>query len=552
MPCTKAVPLTASLTLRRDYNAQASNYESHLLHLPELVLEAIARKMGKQACLVSAKLCALYGSPGGVLCPPKPAARNLYAVAMRWTLCNDVIGLWRYPNAVGRLVVSDHVIMDSHACRTVAGALPHLRELECGAIDPTGDGMADARRLNGFPTHAALTSLRARSAPNDVRRVVAFAPNLRRLRIGGCTSRYSELSAGELWGALASLRGLQSLQLPVHEQHLSPPDSLCAALSALTRLTHLGLDHDKIAAAAAVPSEHAQQLAQALAALPHLASVELGAFRRLGSPLGPALQALRLESLHLRDQCSTSNDATLQNLEGCLPALSAMPLLRHLAMSGERLLFSAELQRVFGAAGSTPLRALEMRGMAHDQLPAVCEALGRVPALTRLSLEFIGMRDSAMPGHDRQLASALSTLTQLHDLEVHSLMRFFVPRLKCLPSLTSLGLSFHGGRAPSVVTADLRRLAALTGLRKLALPDGVFTRSARALLASVLGRLRLLEELAFQRERWSGDELLLALVPPPERLRRVTLLTARVSCEPPVPRDAVRQLVGYGVNVRMP
>jgi hypothetical protein len=524
---------------------------AHLLNLPDLILAAIARKMGTRARLVCSKLCQVYGPPGAVLCPPAPAPCDCSShIAMHLTPCESIIKAWRHTAAVRRLVVSDLVLLDASACRTVAGALPNLRVLECGRIDPTHE---DTGAVAGIATHAALTSLHAASAPNDVRRVVAFAPSLRRLRIDQFDGQNSVLSASDLWGALASLRGLQSLQLPVHAQHLSPPDSLSAALSALTRLTHLGLDlNSNVAAAAAVPAEHTQRLVQALAALPHLASVRLGGFRRLGSPLGPALQALRLASLHLHDGCCHDDDAAPPGLAGCLPALSAMPLLRHLAVSGGRIAGSHELLRMLGT-GSPALNALEMHEVHADQLEAVCDVLAciRLPALTRLSLRFDdGHKQGAFAQwHGGHLAAGLMRLRRLQQLEVHSAMRAFLTYLESLPALTSLGLSFHG-RGGGVFQPDLGVIGTLTGLRRLVLSGNRIPPHLRAPWWRAVGQLPLLEELSFHHDGWSNQELL--AVVSPWRLRRLALLTGWASPEVSDSLDAVKQLMSRGVYVSMP
>jgi hypothetical protein len=316
------------IPLHRAYNAGATN-GSRLLHLPPELLEIVARKMGKRARLLCTQLRQACGPPGAELrleaAAAAPEEPNTYTFLS--PLCSSIIQSWRQP--VRCLVLGNDTIVDGRACHLITEALPNVLELSCGGFSPL---------LGAASTtpHISLTSVRAITAYN-MHGCAAFAPNLCSLHIQTMLDDNYRSADAHTFSALTALTGLQRLEVPFNSYLLTPPSSFCAAMRALTRLTHLGLHIDCWDVDHIGSHEMAQSFAQALAGLPLLSSLQLcGDISMLGPSLGAALQALRLTSLHLQHEPfrNDDEDPPPAHLAGLQPDISAMPLLRNLGLSG--------------------------------------------------------------------------------------------------------------------------------------------------------------------------------------------------------------------------
>jgi hypothetical protein len=455
----------------REYNCRA--HRAHgLLHLPPELLEIVARKMGKRARLLCTQLRQACGPPGAELrleaaaaAPEEPEAAATYTFLS--PLSSSIIQSWRQP--VRCLDLGDDTIVDGRARHLITEALPNLLELSCGGIDPF-------RGASSTTPHTSLTSLRAITAYN-MQSVAAFAPNLRSLHIAGVLGNNSQSATADMFSALTLLPRLQHLEATFESFLLTPPSSFRAAMRALTALTHLGLDIDCWDDHGVASPEMLQSFAQALAGLPLLSSVRLcGTFRVLVPPLGAALQALSLTSLHVGHTPFSDYEEhpPLADLGGLLPDISAMPLLRHLGLSGCGA-FLAAYQRMLtvGAGDNGPLRSLELTGVPLSQLGMTCSMLEHLPGLTSLSLQvtdtLAGYQEQ--PQDTLRLADTLSTHTKLQHLTILAMnLHGFVPCLAGLSALTHLVLSFSP--AGELQRGDLQVVSMLTGLKKLTLYAG--------------------------------------------------------------------------------
>jgi hypothetical protein len=547
---TSSLPATQACRLCCQLNHPTAPPHAHrrhndaacpLLALPDGALGIIARKMGKRARLLCSRLRSAYGSPGAVLCPPAESAGASGE-------CEDLVPLppsvasalrsWHHPQAVRRLVLAG-IILDGPACRTIAEALPALRELRCGDLDAACNNASEAP-----PVHTSLTRLHvAQHDRDDLLPLATFAPRLQALDISRIKA---PTPPQELWGALASLRSLRSLDLPLHCRHLVDAASLPRALQQLTGLTRLGLDIIDGAVDGGLAAEDAAVFTLAAAGLPQLASVRMVDFRALGRPLGPALQAMALTRLEL-EEVDVANEDFVPSLAGCFPDLSAMPRLQHLKLSGAAVVASGELLQAC-RGGSRSLRALELHALAWDVLPEACAVISHLPGLTMLSLEAedwrLGLRDEAScDGHYQLLSHALSLHPQLLHLEVTAEVHGFVPCLTALTALTCLQLRFE---LTGVAESELAVVGSLTGLKTLALGN---VREFGRLCMEVVRKLPLLEDVQLGDDLWECAGLLELLVPPPAQLKSIRGLAKPGPSSTPADLAVVEQLSRYGVDV---
>jgi hypothetical protein len=537
--------------LLRAYNAGASN-ASLLLNLPPELLGIIARKMGKRARHMCGKLCQAYGAPGTMLqlttdddggfrrCSANITTPSLSIVKSQPTPYVSIIVCWRHPHAITRLALGRTVILDGYACGTVA-SLPNLQELSCGGIDPTIGGECIYPLLS-------LTSMQTLAAINHTHSIAAFAPNLRSLLIEG--SQRPTLPSADVgtWSALALLSGLQHLDAPLGACHLRAPSSFCAAIEDLTALTHLGLQRCWWQADDVASVEMTEALTQALGGLPLLSSVSLrGIFSVLGPSLGAALQALKPTSLHLEESRAYTEGLPAINLAACLPGISAMPLLRHLSLSGPDVFLKAQLRTPMRSEGFSCLTSLELGDVRVNDVCKACALLERLPGLTSLSLQVINtLAGQQYPLQTLQLAGALSRHTRLQHLEMRADLHGILPFLAFLPALTSLGLSFSP--CMDLQRADLQVVRSLRSLRKLSLRACNIHYSQRWQLAGIVRSLPLLEQVQLHSGEWTEGEVAL-LVPPPKALQRVVLGTPASAAAACAKLDAVSRLRNWGVDV---
>jgi hypothetical protein len=518
----------------RHHNSRASA----LLRLPDNALEFVARKMGKRARLLCSRLRSLHGSPGAVL-RPQPTLYPRHDEATQTACMVAAIRSWQHREAVRRLVLDDTVV-DGPACCAITEVMPGLRELACRVLDPARNSPAHVP----IAAHTALTSLCTTTA-TDIAALATFAPRLQSLEVKE-TADTPEPEV--MWSALASLRALQHLELPLEGHHLYLPDAVPSAMQQLTGLTHLALRMTGSAVDKGLDEEDVLELTDAVAALPQLVSLKLAEFRALGAPLGPALQALRwLTRLDLKDAQWLRNKAH-PSLTGCFPEISAMPCLQHLTLSGERVVGSDDLLRACGG-GSTSLKALELLSVGRDVLPAACAVMSQnLPGLTMLNLQVWCWPPSpdelAFHEHDQLLTNALSRHPHLRHLEVQAEELGFVPWLTTLTALSCLELRFE--RSGLMRESELEVVGSLTSLKKLALGH-VDAPGLWGLCGEAARKLPLLEELEVRYNSWWGVALEL-LVPPPERLKRITGAQYRSQ---PVPwgHVVVEELNSYGVYV---
>jgi hypothetical protein len=518
------------LPLHRAYNSGPAS-GGRLLHLQHDVLGIIARKMGKRARLLCSQVCHAYGPPGALL---------RLDSAIHTASYQSIIQSYRYPHAVRRLTLGHGVELDGPAWLLIAEALPNLLELTCDRIDTM---------LHEFrtTTHTSLTSLRAARMIANVDAVAALAQNLRSLHVAASLQFWP---ANQMWGALALIRGLQHLEVPVSTARLSPADSFCAAMEALTGLTHLGLHHDtsQDRGAAALP-DATQPFTEALHGLPLLSSLKLQGLRWLGPPLGAALQALTLTSLHL-ERAAGENQAHLPftDLAGRLPDISAMPLLLHLGLAGSNIFRAFSLQ--LGGGGSRSLRSLALTHvLATSQLGMLRDTLQGLTGLTSLSLGVSGsLHFQAMPFvATSQLAGALSQLPRLQHLEIRGNLYGLLPCLAGLTALTSLEV-FLVIPLDLQLWAELQVVSTLSSLRKLSLKSHSFHPCVQTQCMRAVRSMPLLEEVQLLYGVWT-EEAAAVLVPPPEALLRVVLgakASATAAC---ASLDAANRLRSYGVDV---
>jgi hypothetical protein len=518
-PCVTADAALADSS--RAYNSQATN-SSDLLHLPSELLCIIARKMGKRARLLCTKLCQLYGALGTTIRVDAAADPNhVLSLSQR-----SIIRSLRHPSAVRRLVLGHNTSLDGHACCFIAEALPNLLQLSCGWVHPP-----DTLSASGITAPTSLTALSTLDVSYMTQSFAAFAPNLRSVLIR--KTFFNPAAAVCMWGALASLRGLQCLRAPLSSVHLVPsamhPSSFSSAMEALTGLTHLGLHVDWLRTAYIDSPEITQSFAQVLAGLPLLSGVSLcGVVSVLGPSLGAALQALGLTGLHVVESLSSRD------------GLAVWPFLR-------------ACQQAPLGGGSGPLRALALTEICLGQdLDRVCAMIARLSGLTNLTLQATDTR----PGRHHQpqstlqlLADTLHTHTQLRRLGICANLHDFLPCLAGLPALTSLDLSqclLHG----ALQRGDLQVVSALSSLRQLSLRPGNIKQGLRAEFMSAVRGLPLLEQVEVQLNsgEWTEEEVAV-LLPPPEALQRVVLVTPAAAAAAGAALDAITKLGSYDLDV---
>jgi hypothetical protein len=504
------------------------------------VLGIIARKMGKRARFLCTQLCQAYGPPGTVLRLESASAHTQRATSVHRKSSRSIIRSWRHPLAVRRLDLGHDVMLDGATCHCIAQALPNLLELSCGRIDPSLDAPS-------ISPHTALTSLRAIMVTSSMHAIAAFAPSLRLLHYSHSTA------SGNMWEALSPLRCLQHLQVPVRIAQLTPPDSFCAAMQALTGLTHLGLHHHMVqdGGPSVMPLGAMECFTKALDCLPLLASLKLRGLHWLGPSLGAALQGLSLSQMHLEELRvpASALGPPPPDLAGRVPKTHALPLLQHLTLCGNGVL--TECWRVGGRANEW-LRSLELTQVDVSQLGAVRDMLTGLSAVTSLGLQVAevlprwayGRQGTVHPG--LELAVALPLLTRLQHLEISGDLHGYLPCLAGLPALTSLDLSFSQYGVQQ--RADLRVVSALSSLRKLSLHAGIVQHAQRAQLLRMVWSIPLLEQVALHCGRWTDGEVAV-LVPPPDALQRVVLGTPASAAAACAALDAVNVLRGYGVDV---
>jgi hypothetical protein len=536
------------LRRRRDALIAATVESGHLLLLPDLVLLTIAKKIGKRARLVCTKLHQAYGPPGAVLSLQPHVPFTTKESLLQFTPYVSIIRSWRHPSAVRRLVLGSDTSFDGTSCSTIAEALPSLRELSCiySSFDPSLDCGA-----GGITPHTALTQLQLYMATPSMRSIPALAPNLRYLHIESYTFSENEPSSSSVWSALASLSSLQHLELHVLEEQLSPAESFCNAMEVLTGLTHLGLH---AIGGSVLQDGHA--LIQALAALPHLASVTIFGVRMLAPILGAALQAMKLTALHLGDWMwadADTPDEGLPSLSGCLPVISAMPGLEHLAISGELLGASDALFQMY-RGGSTSLRSLELQHMQWGQMLPACKMLAHLTGLTALSVQFYrcveggGQPACVTRTMLRHLGAALlrHPAGQLQRLEILADLHGLVPTVARLSALTNLRLSFP---VSGVLVSDLQGVGQLSSLKKMVLGPRFSRPGCHELCMETVRKLPMLEDVELPRGEWTDEEVGI-LAPPPAQLRRVVLNRPWSASSSAIPElVSVRQLRSYGVDV---
>jgi hypothetical protein len=401
------------MCLPRAYNLGANN-DSRLLRLPRDLLEMIAKKMGKRARLLCSKLCEAYGPPGALLRLDSASASLEQPRAVLSPLCQSAIRAWRHPHAVRRLSLGEDVFLHGRSCCLIADALPNLLELSCGRIDPALGGP-------GITPSTTLTSLRGTTV-YTMRSAAAFAPNLRSLHIDSALPDSYWAADVEVWGAVSPLRSLQHLEVPVRLDQFTPPESFCAALRALSGLTHLGLHHRAGHGSEVMPPEAMEAFIQALDGLPLLSSLKLRGLGCFGPSLGAALQARTLTSLHLEERSLPV--AANASLSGCIPDISAMTLLHHLTLTGRVVVAYSLLVMRRGE----PLRSVGSLALAD--VDVMCFGIERavldcLPGLTSLRLEsskrgggylLAGHRET--PQDTTQLVAVLSRQTRLQHLGV--------------------------------------------------------------------------------------------------------------------------------------
>jgi hypothetical protein len=238
---------------------------------------------------------------------------------------------------------------------------------------------------------------------------------------------------------------------------------------------------------------------------------------------------------------------------GCVSSVSSMPRLEAMTSPGDFVdVGSAELLAVCGGGRAT-LRALVLHVHTPQQLPAACELLGRLPALTPLRLDCQVYGITTEEQH-LQLSNALTRQPRLRQLRVHGGLHGCLPWLPGLTALTCLAL---GLRHMKVLESDLRAVGGCGSLRKLLLIgfESLLEPGCRRLRMEAARQLPLLEEAELGSCQWSGEEVGL-LLPPLERLKRGVLVVpvspvSSVSDAKDVVRglDAVKQLERHGVDV---
>jgi hypothetical protein len=267
--------------------------------------------------------------------------------------------------------------------------------------------------------------------------------------------------------------------------------------------------------------------------------------------------------------------ASLPELDSCLPDISTMPHLQHLALYGEYVIAPEHLQQLC-SAGSSSLRALELRGMQFGDLPAVCSLLVKpLAALTLLVLKTDKCRSdhSECAGHISPenamlLSLALRSHPQLRDLQICTDMDSYAPFITKLPALTLLKLRHHVCRT-RIGDLDLLAIGMLTNLTTLILSgnfgfgdddDCSFEEDEECYEAAqdarrrhcleVVKTLPCLEVLKIRQAGWSEEDWQL-LVPPPARLKRVELLGEQRGGDyyTPGAGSAVMRLETFGVEV---
>jgi hypothetical protein len=515
--------------------------------------------MGKRARLLCSQLRTAFGSAGAVLkiqSYPAPAqVRGLTSTPY------DPIKSWPYPEAVRQLSMGLGADVDGPCWRAIAEALPHLRELRCSHFNLLAGSSLPTTPLT------ALTSLRVGYATGVLRMhsVAALAPLLRSLTVESIVHRldrkHDTASGDAMWGALGSLRGLQHLHVQTLSGHLTTA-AFPSAMQRLTALTHLGLLLRDVWVDPRPSGAALQGFTRALVGLPLLASIALKDFSLLGESLGPALQAVRLLSRLEMSQQDYEPDSELEleeqeeglpDIAGCLPSISAMPLLKQLRLSGDAIMGSEEFWQL-ASGGSTSVDSVEVNTDNPKHMPAVCSMLSQLSGLTRLDLtlsgHYYGDHMEQHLEHNRILTHALSPYTQLQHLKIRTHLHGYVPWLASLAELTRLELSFvHRG----LVVGDLQVLSSICSLRELDL-GYIFEDGGRVLCMEVVRKLPLLEDVRLggdiRGSPWTEEEVRM-LLPPPERLKSVRIILGgrNRSADARWRADVMKQYACYDVDM---